>query len=221
MPPLLTFSPASVARYVAVESATNPRFALGVLVGVALMPILGGMVVASVVFGFIALSAGPVSGGAAPESSDRPAALSVVDFDSGSYPTGPVSKDQTVVVEGIRVHTSIAENLEGLLALAADSGVDLAGWGWRDNAKQIELRRLHCGTTEYAIYEMPSRLCSPPTARPGRSRHERGTAVDFTYNGTSITSRKSRGYVFLDENAPRFGLCNLPSEPWHWSVDCH
>jgi D-alanyl-D-alanine carboxypeptidase len=49
--------------------------------------------------------------------------------------------------------------------------------------------------------------------------HERGLAVDFTLDGALIGTRSNRGYVWLAANAARFGLYNLPSEPWHWSTD--
>ncbi len=136
----------------------------------------------------------------------------------GANPTEPVTKDETVVVEGIRVHRSIATNVRALLEAAEADGIELSGWGWRDTNTQIRLRRQHCGTTEYAIYRMPSSQCSPPTARPGSSQHERGLAIDFTYNGGSISTRRNAGFRWLDANAAAFGLKNLASEPWHWST---
>lgn len=139
-------------------------------------------------------------------------------IDTNGQPTAPVMRDETVVVHGIRVHTSIAENLRALIDDAAADGVTLAGWGWRDPQTQIRLRREHCGTTEYAVYQMPSSQCSPPTARPGRSQHERGLAIDFTYNGGSISTRQNTGFRWLDANAARYGFSNLASEPWHWST---
>lgn len=60
--------------------------------------------------------------------------------------------------------------------------------------------------------------CDPPTARPGTSRHEQGLAIDFHRNGVSISSQ-SPEFRWLAANAERFGLCNLPKEAWHWSVD--
>lgn len=121
-------------------------------------------------------------------------------------------------VGGITVHESIADNLQGLLSAASSDGIVLGGGGYRDNSRQIALRRSHCGSTEYAIWQMPSYRCRPPTARPGRSMHERGLAVDFTYNGRAITSRSSPAFIWLADNAGRFGFRNLPSEPWHWST---
>ncbi len=121
-------------------------------------------------------------------------------------------------VRGIQVHVSIAGNVEGLLAAAEADGVALSGWGYRDSIRQIELRQEHCGTTEYDIWEKPAFACSPPTARPGQSLHERGLAIDFTYNGGSMTSHSNPGFQWLATNASRWGFVNLPSEPWHWST---
>lgn len=123
------------------------------------------------------------------------------------------------VGSGIRVHVSIADDIEQLLADARSDGVDLAGGGFRDPAAQVRLRRSNCGTSNYAIYQMPASRCRPPTARPGQSMHERGLAIDFTYNGRIISSRGSEAFVWLNNHADDYGLQNLPSEPWHWSVN--
>jgi LAS superfamily LD-carboxypeptidase LdcB len=48
--------------------------------------------------------------------------------------------------------------------------------------------------------------------------HERGLAIDFTQNGQTI-SRGSSGFAWLSAHAASYGLYNLPSEPWHWSVN--
>jgi len=121
-------------------------------------------------------------------------------------------------VRGITVHSSLAGRLESLLAAASADGVVLSGTGYRDPARQIALRRDHCGPSYYEIYEMPPFLCTPPTAIPGSSLHEQGRAIDFTWNGKSITTRDNAGFIWLAANAARFGFYNLPSEPWHWSV---
>ncbi len=121
--------------------------------------------------------------------------------------------------KGIEVHVDIVDNVRRLLADAAAAGVDLAGGGYRDPAAQIATRRNNCGTSSYAIYDMPSSRCRPPTARPGRSQHEQGKAIDFTHNGRLIRSRSGGGWNWLKANAANYGLFNLPSEPWHWSVN--
>ena len=127
--------------------------------------------------------------------------------------------EETVVIFGIRVHVSIAGNLKRLLIAAANDGVNLGGGGWRDIARQVELRRAHCGAGEYAIWEAPSWQCRPPTARPRASMHERGLAIDFTYQGRAIGSRGSAAFKWLADHAREYGFFNLPSEPWHWSTN--
>lgn len=117
------------------------------------------------------------------------------------------------------VHAQLAPAVESLYAAAAADGHHLCGGGYRDPQRQIELRSQNCGASQYAIYEMPSSDCSPPTARPGRSNHERGLAIDFTCNGALIRNRSNPCFVWLDEHAADYGLANLPSEPWHYSVD--
>ena len=94
-------------------------------------------------------------------------------------------------------------------------GLCLSGGGYRDSSSQIALRRAHCGTSDYAIYEMSPSQCSPPTARPGQSNHERGLAIDFN----NCSTRSSACFRWLAANAASFGFRNLPSEPWHWSVN--
>lgn len=141
-------------------------------------------------------------------------------------PSRPVSAPVTVsdgeirsAGNGIMVHETIVDDVRRLLADAAADGVALAGGGYRDPAGQIAVRRNNCGTSNYAIYEMPSSQCRPPTARPGRSMHEQGRAIDFTYNGSIIRSRSGPAWNWLKANAEKYGLYNLPSEPWHWSTN--
>jgi hypothetical protein len=125
---------------------------------------------------------------------------------------------ELATVRGIVVNVAMADNLEGFLAAMAARGYSLGGGGYRSSDSQIRLRRAHCGTSDYAIWEMPASRCRPPTARPGRSAHERGLAVDFTYQGSIIRSRSQAVFQVMAELAPAYGLSNLPSEPWHWST---
>ena len=141
----------------------------------------------------------------------------------GSGGGGPVTviprPGGLTTVGGITVAGSIASNLAGLLDAARAAGFSFSGTGYRDSSAQIALRRQHCGTSNYAIYQMPPDQCRPPTAIPGRSKHEQGLAVDFASNGRIIQSRSDPAFQWLAANAGRWGFVNLPSEPWHWSVD--
>lgn len=92
----------------------------------------------------------------------------------------PEAAGTLVDVHGIVVDASLAAGLEALLAAAGADGLVLSGSGHRNYDDQVAMRRAHCGTSTYAVFEMPSDACSPPTARPGESQHELGLAVDFT-----------------------------------------
>ena len=105
-------------------------------------------------------------------------------------------------------------DVDALLDAARADGISLGGAGYRDPSDQQRLREAHCPNPESS----PSSSCRPPTARPGYSQHEQGLAIDFTYNGSIISSRSSPAFRWLAANAGRYGLQNLPSEPWHWST---
>ena len=127
------------------------------------------------------------------------------------YQSGPVSVQDAG--NGIVVNVSIVGQVRAMISAAAADGVHLSGGGYRDPAQQIALRQSHCGSSYYAIYQMPSSSCSPPTAIPGSSMHEQGLAIDF-----ENCSPGSSVYNWLSANAAGYGLYNLPSESWHWST---
>ena len=118
----------------------------------------------------------------------------------------------------IEVAGDISQPVERLLTDAAEAGITMCGNGYRDPAGQIAVRRTNCGTSQYAIWQMPASYCSPPTARPGSSMHEQGLAIDFTVGGGTI-GYGSAAYDWLKAHAADYGLSNLPSEPWHWSTN--
>lgn len=117
----------------------------------------------------------------------------------------------------ITVAASIAPQVQRLLNDAHAAGVDLGGWGARTPGDQLRLRRAHCGTSNYATYDMPASQCSPPTARPGQSMHEKGLAIDFTCGGLTV-SEPTACWSWLHAHAAGYGLKPLASEPWHWST---
>ncbi len=138
-----------------------------------------------------------------------------------SPPSSVVTWQDVTKVGTFWVNKSIASRVQGLLSAASGAGFNLTGGGFRDPASQIALRKAHCGPTYYDIYQRPAGECSPPTAIPGRSMHEQGLALDIKSGGALITSHSNPAFVWLNANAARFGFYNLPSEPWHWSVNGH
>src|ERR687892_2789676 len=124
---------------------------------------------------------------AARRAAEQRAAEQAAAAQSGSL--GPATGSlATVACPGgsIPVDGSLGSSLSALLAAASSAGLNMCGGGYRDPAEQIALRRAHCGSSSYAIYQAPSSSCSPPTARPGTSMHERGLAIDFTCGGSTI-----------------------------------
>lgn len=213
----LIFGSFNPVTWLVSKAVTNPKTA-AVFVGVVIVtPVVcvGAVVVA--MFVFVSVAANPAASQTLTLPNDASVTgesvddVVVVGQGSGAgHPTAPVPKSETVSVRSIRVHHSIEADLRRLFELADAEGIVLGGGGWRDNANQRRLYRKNCS----------SGTCRPPTAVPGRSRHERGTAIDFTANGKGIPSRDTTGFRFLERNAPKVGLCNFPKEPWHWSVDC-
>lgn len=102
--------------------------------------------------------------------------------------------------QGKKIDASIADNFDAMVAAAKKDGVDLQiSSGFRSRQEQEVLYQKYLnGTGNLA-------------AKPGTSNHESGLAIDF---------RDTPGaFAWLKKNSTRFGLKNLPSEPWHYSVD--
>jgi peptidoglycan hydrolase CwlO-like protein len=119
----------------------------------------------------------------------------------------------------ITVAGDIRASVQRLVDDASADGVTMCGNGYRDPQDQINLRRAHCGSSNYAIYQAPSSSCSPPTAKPGSSLHEQGLAIDFTCGGGGTVGYGDSCHDWLKAHAEDYGLYNLPSEAWHWSVN--
>ena len=120
-----------------------------------------------------------------------------------------------VTARGVLVDGSIASSYESMVDAAKKDGIILTGTGYRSTAIQIALREKNCGTTPYDIYEKPEKDCSPPTAIPGSSMHEKGLAVDFWFAST----RQTPVYAWLAKHAAEFGFFNRDDESWHWSTN--
>lgn len=172
-----------------------------------------GNFVAAIALGLLALAATACQ----PTASARPSRTwATTTTTSTTLPAGPAVTSVVCPAGGtVTVATSIAGNVRALLAAAQTGGVLLCGGGYRSASAQIAVRKANCGTSYYAIWQMPSGQCSPPTAIPGTSMHEKGLAIDFTRCDTRTTAC----YQWLAANAKTYGLVNLPSEPWHWSTN--
>lgn len=145
--------------------------------------------------------------------------------DTGGIPSGKVAACKGTIVS---VATSggtfyacsdISTQLKAMIDKAWSEGIKISGGGFRTHAQQIGLRRNHCGSSNFDIYQKASSACRPPTARPGKSNHESGLAFDLTCNGRTIKARDNACFIWLQTNAKNYGLKNFAKEPWHWSVN--
>ena len=167
-------------------------------------------------------NAGPPDTNPTIPPSSAPTTTAATDADGGG-----VVEVRPGVGDPLLVDASIASDVQRLFDDAAGDGVLLGGSGLRSHQRQHELRRINgCpdGWTHTDDEDpsgwAPSSSCVTPTARPGFSNHESGLAIDFTYSGRVIGSRSGLAWEWLAANAPEYGLCNLPSEAWHWSTNC-
>ena len=88
-----------------------------------------------------------------------------------------------------------------------------------------EIKKVDPETGEETVVEVKKgRSCSgPPIARPGRSNHGWGRAIDFG-NGRRALSCGDAAFRWLQENGSRFGWVHpgwarcgrATQEPWHW-----
>lgn len=126
-------------------------------------------------------------------------------------------------VGGITVSASIAGQLQSLLNAARADGIVLSGGGYRSPDVTAALRIAN-GCPD--VYTSPASSCRIPTAIPGSSMHEKGLAIDFTWNGSTICypNRASNchgnaAFDWLNANAASYGLYGMGAEAWHWSTN--
>lgn len=110
---------------------------------------------------------------------------------------------------GLIVNSLVSANVRKMVDDAKAGGVTLNGGSFRDVEAQIATRKKNCNGDPYTTDD-----CNPPTAKPGKSQHERALAIDFD----NCSTRSTACYKWLNSNAKKYGYFNLESEPWHWST---
>lgn len=98
--------------------------------------------------------------------------------------------------------------------------------GYRSIDTQIFLRMKNGGhrTFDEVMSSPPSPRCSPPTAPPGKSRHNLGLAMDFCGSiGAKGGGAQTEAHKWLEkqglEGNSTYDIKNYQKENWHWSVD--
>ena len=132
-----------------------------------------------------------------------------------------ICRDALIVAGAIcRAYTEMVER-------AAIDGIELRGYGWRNQASQVETLIGNCisaGDSESEDYidrmfseGENTRPSGCNTALPGRSWHELASAVDFVDSEGETLDENDIEYFWLTQHAWRWGFLNLTGEPWHWS----
>jgi hypothetical protein len=124
------------------------------------------------------------------------------------YQNGQLVKVTLCTVQGKPLNVQIAAQVTSMLVEGRAVGLQ-SGSGFRTMAEQQYL---------YNCYLTKSCNGGNLAAKPGYSNHQMGLAMDFHCNGPTISSGDAC-FNWLQQNAAKYGLKNLPSEAWHWSVD--
>jgi D-alanyl-D-alanine carboxypeptidase len=136
-----------------------------------------------------------MSGGRGGQQAGTPAAKSGGDHGHVGEKTGNLVD----LGGGKKVDSSIAGNVRAMIAAAKKDGIDL---------KITSAHRSHA--EQKVLYDKYKNGTGNLAAKPGTSNHESGQAIDFT--------NTPGAHAWLAKNAGRFGLKNLPGEPWHYST---
>lgn len=165
--------------------------------------------------------------------------------DMGSYDgydEGVLIQIRLCKVQGVEVNSQVSKSLDDMLTAASGQGINLVtgSRSYRTIDSQIAMWHERCGLD----YPITSRFASPPCkgaslARPGRSMHQLGMAIDFSCDGSLIpqsysVAQNNKCFSWLDENASNYGFyewgdneksgisgsrSNSLYEGWHWSVN--
>lgn len=162
----------------------------------------------------------------------------VDDLRREGYQNGKMPSTRLLEVEGCVLERDAAYTLSLLLEQARKDGVTLvphecyrtldaqrSAYERRCPVVEEEIKKVDPDTGEETVVEVKkSRSCSgPPIARPGRSNHGWGRAIDFG-NGRRVLSCGDAAFRWLQENGSRFGWVHpgwarcgrATQEPWHW-----
>lgn len=154
------------------------------------------------------------------------------------YRNGNMPAVRLMEVEGCLLERDAAYTLSFMLEEARSDGIALyARECYRSLGAQSSAYDRRCPIVEEKIKKKDpetgkkkvvkvkkSRSCSgPPIARPGRSNHGWGRAVDFS-NGSRVLACGDAGFAWLQENAERYGWVHpdwagcgrSTQEAWHW-----
>ncbi|MFP3915598.1 MAG: M15 family metallopeptidase [Actinomycetota bacterium] len=162
----------------------------------------------------------------------------VEDLVQAGYRNGNMPGFRLMEVESCLLERDAAYTLSLLLEEARSAGIYLyaqdcyrsldaqaSAYERRCPVVEEEITKVDPETGKETVVEVKkNRSCSgPPIARPGRSNHGWGRAIDFS-TGRRVLSCGDAAFAWLQENAGRYGWVHpdwarcgrSTQEPWHW-----
>lgn len=163
----------------------------------------------------------------------------VADLESAGIANGAMPSIRLMNVAGCTLDRDAAYTLALMIEDASADGVGLyPGDCYRTYAQQDSAYEARCpivvkevtsfdavtGETVVVAKTRERECTGPPIARPGTSNHGWGRAIDFTSNGRASLDCNDSAFVWLQQNAQRFGWVHpgwarcgqSTAEPWHW-----
>ena len=121
-------------------------------------------------------------------------------------------------VSGITVNTQIAARLSGMVHAARGTGSASPAAATGARPPRSRFVRAHCGTSYWAIYQKQLQLVQPADRPPRTVDARAGPGHRLQLAAAPTTRPSTAGSRPMPR---RYGFYNLPSEPWHWSVNGH
>lgn len=147
--------------------------------------------------------------------------------DKGEYATYDLGKfigyREMVYINGKLVLKDLAPVIIRMQEDALKVGITLrVNSGFRANAEQLALRKQNVidkskvDDMNYLLTQHSTKF-NPPTAIPGWSNHQDGSAIDFQTKDILGTVANEAAYSWLVKNAIGYGFVRaVASERWHW-----
>lgn len=189
---------------------------------------------------FLALFALPAAAAESEEALFEPISQTAYsdDLEQAGYRNGDMPSFRMIEVENCLLERDAAYTLSLMLEAARQDGIYLSTEDcYRSYGSQSSAYEKRCPVEEEEVVKIDpvtgeetvvgvtrTRSCTgPPIARPGRSNHGWGRAVDFSTGRRVLTCYDST-FTWLQENAGRFGWVHpdwaacgrATQEPWHW-----
>lgn len=136
-------------------------------------------------------------------------------------------ESKTEAIGNTRIDASVKPDLELMIEDAKKAGRNLEPVSGYRTFEDQALQRIEFCTdgqkdiTVDRVFVNSNADCSTPVLIPGTSKHNKGRAIDFGFDGvTDDPSYANKPeYTWLVANASKYGFVTINGEPWHWEYN--